>query len=126
MEYSVSLKKIPDGLSFPLRLQERVSLDREKGRLTYRGFMTKCTYDELAKLSDDPEYRRALEQLFVLTSAEMSAAQPQRRGVWAAMAVAVVSTAAVLLLTLWVIRHHGSSGGSTKTQPQTTASTAAG
>src|SRR5213592_2674645 len=64
MEYSVSLKEVPGGLSFPPHLSGRVSLDASTGRLAYRGFMTKCAYDELAKLSDEPEYRRALEQLF--------------------------------------------------------------
>jgi len=52
--------------------------------------MTKCTYDELSALTDDVDYHRALEHLFVLTSAA-AMPEPQRRAP-VAIAAAVVAT----------------------------------
>src|SRR5437868_1551866 len=106
MEYYVDLKQIPTGLSFPKRLEDRVLIDTSRGRFGYRGFMTKCTYDELAALSDNPEYRRALEQLFVLTAAEMSPTQ-SRAGFPRAIVVAAISTAAIAGAAVWMLTQHG-------------------
>src|SRR5688572_19662499 len=46
MEFSVKLAKLPEAFRLPERLRDRVSYDADRGRLSYRGFMTKCTYDE--------------------------------------------------------------------------------
>src|SRR5436305_7833947 len=93
MEYSVKLAKIPNQFTIPERLRERMSLDVAKQQLSYRGFMTKCTYDELAALDDDADYRRALEQLFVLTSQDIAPRQ-RSRGL---PAMLLVAAAAALL-----------------------------
>jgi hypothetical protein len=79
MEYSVKLARLPANLEFPARLQDRVTFDPAKEQLSYRGFMTKCAYDELSSLSDDLDYHRALEQLFVITSGEMAPVGAKRR-----------------------------------------------
>ena len=90
MEFSVKLAKLPEGFSIPQRLTERMAFDQGRGQLSYRGFMTKCTYDDLSSLSDDPEYHRALEQLFVMTSGEITPPAASRR-----MPVAVVGAGIV-------------------------------
>jgi len=101
MEYSVKLARLPSGIAFPERLRDRVSFDPAHG-LSYRGFMTKCTYDELSALSDDPEYHRALEQLFVLTSSEMSPPTASRN--WpAVIMVATIGVAALALAVVWAM-----------------------
>src|SRR5262245_16223502 len=93
MEHSVRLAVLPEKVRIPERLRERMSFDAAKGQLTYRGFMTKCTYDELADLDDDVNYHRALEELFVLTSEEI-APRPRSRG---PSAVLLLTAAAALL-----------------------------
>jgi hypothetical protein len=99
MEFFVPLSRLPDKFAFPERLREKIAFDASAGRLLFRGFMTKCTYDELSALSDDPDYHRALEQLFVLTSA---AAMPvgQRRSP-VALAAAAVGAVAIVLAAVW-------------------------
>ena len=103
MEYSVKLACLPEKVRIPERLRERMSFDAAKGQLTYRGFMTKCTYDELVALDDDVIYHRALEELFVLTSQEI-APRPRERGL---SAVLLITAAAALLVAVvfWVISH---------------------
>ncbi len=103
MEYSVKVASLPEKVRIPERLRERMSFDAAKGQLTYRGFMTKCTYDELAALADDVEYHRALEQLFVLTSQEI-APQPRSRGL-AAMLLAAAAVAIVAAVVGWAMTH---------------------
>ncbi len=103
MEYSVKVASLPDTVRIPEHLHERMSFDAAKGQLTYRGFMTKCTYDELAALADDVEYHRALEQLFVLTSQEM-APQSRSRGL-AAMSLAAAAIAMLVAIAAWAMTH---------------------
>src|SRR5947199_8841967 len=93
MEYSVKLASLPENVTVPDRLRDRMRFDAAKQQLTYRGFMTKCTYDELAALDDDADYRRALEQLFVLTSQDIAPRQ-RSRGL---PAMLLVAAAAALL-----------------------------
>jgi hypothetical protein len=101
MEYSVKLAQLPADVSFPERLRDRVSFDPVKG-LSYRGFMTKCTYDELSALSGDPDYHRALEQLFVLTSAEMSP-QSAKGKLPAALLAATIGATVLVAGAVWAI-----------------------
>jgi hypothetical protein len=103
MEYSVKIACLPEHVRIPERLRERMNFDATKGQLTYRGFMTKCTYDELAALADDVEYHRALEQLFVLTSQEM-APKPRSRGL-AAVALAAAAAAVLAVIVVWAMTH---------------------
>ena len=65
------LNSLPEGVIFPDDLQRRIRFDAQQRRLAFSGFMTKCSYDELIALSSNLEYRRALEQLFVLSSKEI-------------------------------------------------------
>src|SRR5262245_28782061 len=101
MEYSTKLARLPANVKFPARLQGRVSFDSAAGQLTYRGFMTKCTYDELCALSEDVEYHRALEQLFIQTSGEVA---PHRSHVMpAVIGLASVFAALLIVLVLWIV-----------------------
>src|SRR6478609_2751950 len=96
MEYSVKIACLPEHVRIPERLRERMNFDATKGQLTYRGFMTKCTYDELAALADDVEYHRALEQLFVLTSEEVGP-HARTRSLAAPILLATVGVAALVV-----------------------------
>lgn len=109
MEYSVKLDRLSPKVAFPERLRERMIYDPARGQLSYRGFMTKCTYDELAALDDDPHYRRALEELFVLTSAEV-APRAKGRSYAAAIMLATVAAALVVAVVLWSAMRQASQG----------------
>ena len=100
MEHSVKLSMLPEAVAFPERLQGRIRHDPAAGRLSFQGFMTKCTYDELSVLSDDPNYHRALEQLFVMTSEEV-APPPARSTIPAAIALATLGAVALAFLVFW-------------------------
>jgi len=121
VEYSVKLSHLPATVSFSDRLSERLRYDASRGELFYRGFMTKCAYDEISGLSDDPDYHRAVERLFVLTSAEI--APPSNRFSMRVLATAAAVVMAVVVLIWATVRH--TSGQRTIKPPQTaTASTA--
>lgn len=122
MEYSVKLASLPHGVKIPERLRERMSFDGAKQQLTYHGFMTKCTYDELVGLADDVNFHRALEELFVLTSREM-APQPRSRGL-AAMLLAAAAVAVLAAVVVWAMTHrpHAEPGEALSTVTASTAS----
>jgi len=122
MEFSVKLAKLPDGFSIPQRLTERMAFDEARGRLTYRGFMTKCTYDELSSFSDDPDYHRALEQLFVLTSGEISPRASSRKVPVAILGASIVA-AVICLAVLWSATRNATANRPISPSPNATAST---
>lgn len=99
MEFSVKLAALPEGLSFPERFSERLRFDAARGMLSYRGFMTKCAYDELFALSNDVEYHRALEQLFVLTAGEVTAGG--QRPLTPKLLMATVAATIVVAAVVW-------------------------
>jgi len=116
MEYSVELEKLPGDVQFPQRLENRVRFDSQRRRLIFQGFMTKCTYDELSSLSDDVAYHRALEQLFVLTSADVSGGAAKRH----LSATALIAAAATVVLTLtgvWAAWRHALAGAARTSAP---------
>jgi hypothetical protein len=106
MDYSVKLAHLPAGFHVPQRMQDRLRFDAYRGELIYHGFMTKCTYDELSGLSDNADYHRALERLFVLTSA--AAAPPSKSSLPAAAIAAAVGAVAVAAGTIWFTTRHTS------------------
>lgn len=61
---AVSVDRLPEGLSFPGDLQRKIHYDPSQRRLAFEGFMSKATFDRLYRLTDDRDYRRALEELF--------------------------------------------------------------
>ena len=64
MIHCVTLSEPPADFQVPDDLKERFWYDGQRKRLCFDGFMSKCTYDRLLKLSWDVHYRRALEGLF--------------------------------------------------------------
>jgi hypothetical protein len=122
VEYSVKLARLPEQVVFPARLGDRVVYDAARGQLIYRGFMTKCTYDELSGLSDDVEYHRALEQLFVLTSAEMA---PPSKRVGPAVVAAAVGAMALAAGAIWFAARGGAPDKPQPQEPGVVLSTAA-
>jgi len=112
MEYAVELAGLPDKVEFPERLRERIRFDANRRRLVFQGFMTKCTYDELNALTDDAEYHRALEELFVLTSAEVSPPSARHRGPRTLALAAIGVAALVVVMLVVVLRYHPASGSS--------------
>ncbi|MFO0956581.1 MAG: hypothetical protein U0800_03830 [Isosphaeraceae bacterium] len=62
--HRTSLERLPAGLSWPGDLADRVSYDPSKHTLSFAGYMSKSTFDRLANLSDDWDYRDAVERLF--------------------------------------------------------------
>jgi len=120
MEHSVKLASLPKKVVLPERLRERMLFDPGKGEILFRGFMTKCTYDELAALDDDADYRRALEELFVLTSEEV-APRSKSRGAVATLLVALASLGLAAAI-FWTLTHQR--GEAAKSVPTTAASSA--
>jgi hypothetical protein len=113
MEFSVQLAKLPDRVIFPERLRDKVTYREADGKLFFRGFMTKCTYDELSALSDDIEYHRALEALFVLSATEI-APRPATRGLVSAMLVGTLGLVALLAAVYWFgLRRSATDNGAT-------------
>jgi len=123
MEFSVKLAKLPEGFSIPQRLTERMAFDEARGQLSYRGFMTKCTYDELSSFSDDPDYHRALEQLFVLTSGEISPRASLRKMPVAILGAGILA-AVIGLAVLWSTTRNATANRPISPSPNATASTA--
>ena len=104
MDHSVKLAHLPADCIFPEYLHERLRYDAERGELIYRGFMTKCTYDALSALSDDADYHRALERLFVLTSEEVSTSD--RSALPATAIAATIGAMAVAAGAFWFTTRH--------------------
>ncbi|MGE3818661.1 MAG: hypothetical protein AB7I30_04450 [Isosphaeraceae bacterium] len=75
MERSVTMRRKPEGLSFPEDFAGRIRYDEARQRLIYSGFMSKADFDRLCLLSDDWGYRRPLEELFRLCTPD--AARPR-------------------------------------------------
>lgn len=105
MDYSVKLAHLPADLIFPERLIGKVRYDAGRQELQYSGFMTKCTYDELSAVSDDADYHRALERLFVLTSA--AAIEPSKTTISTAALAATIGALALAAGAWFFISRHG-------------------
>jgi hypothetical protein len=70
MDRSVPLDRLPDGLTFPIEMKDRISYDEGQRKLSFRGFMSKADFDKLHRVHEDWGYRRALEELFRRCSLE--------------------------------------------------------
>ncbi|HUG71566.1 MAG TPA: hypothetical protein VMM76_27730 [Pirellulaceae bacterium] len=67
---SVKLDRLPDDLSFPEKLVDRISYDASSRELRFHGFMSKVDFDKLVHLHNDIDYQRALERLFQICTFE--------------------------------------------------------
>ena len=97
----VQVNRLPEGLSFPRDLRERIHYDANGHKLAFEGFMSKATYDRLYQLAEDREYRRALEELFQVCTFDDSSPEEQRRArVFVGLAIGLASVGIVVGLTL--------------------------
>lgn len=96
-----SLETLPGECRFAEDLARRVWYEADERRLAFRGFMSKATFDRLERLSKDPAYQRAIEELFRVSVFEPPR-EPviQARRVWIVVGIAagVVALAAIALL----------------------------
>jgi hypothetical protein len=121
MEYMTPLRQLPQGISFPPVVSERISFDSQAGRLTYRGFMTKYAHDELLALAADEQYRNAVENLFVQSAAEFAPRPSARTSHWlvTGLTVGITAIAALGTWTVWQMATGGqdppNSGAASKT-----------
>jgi hypothetical protein len=98
---AVSVDRLPEGLSFPGDLQRKIHFDPNQRRLAFEGFMSKATFDRLYRLTDDREYRRALEELFqVCTFDDTDGAGHQHLHVLVPAMIGVACLAVVFALAL--------------------------
>ncbi len=102
---AVSVDKLPEGLSFPGDLQRKIHYDPSQRRLAFEGFMSKATFDRLYRLTDDREYRRALEALF--QECTFDETDGAHRGhvqflVWAMIGVACLAVVFALALVMFM------------------------
>jgi hypothetical protein len=70
MERFVKLERLPEGFAFPAQFADRIRYDPTEHRLRFEGFMSKADFDKLYFLIEDWSYRRALEELFRLSTVE--------------------------------------------------------
>jgi hypothetical protein len=64
VDYFVKLDRIPEGVEFPPPFQDRIQFDPVAHKLVFHGYMSKTDFDRLCQLSNDWNFRRALEELF--------------------------------------------------------------
>jgi hypothetical protein len=105
MQHAVRLEQLPPEVKFPSHLSERIRFDAQRGELSFQGFMTKCTYDELIALSDSIDFHRALEELFVLSSEELSAPRESRFPAKPLVLVVATCCLALAALVAWTALH---------------------
>jgi hypothetical protein len=84
MKHHVHVQTLPPGLSFPPDLERKVCFDQDRKQLCFEGFMSKATFDRLYRLAEDRDYRRAVEQLFQLSTFDDPVAEPAspKRSLW--------------------------------------------
>ena len=64
-EYSAKLERLPEGIQFPVWIERRISYDSAKKTLILKDFsMASTKRDELLRLSDEPSYQKAINELY--------------------------------------------------------------
>src|SRR5262245_12290244 len=98
-EACVRLDRLPPNLNFPDGFPEPITYDPARKQLKYRGLMFSGSYTYLRKLSADPAYLAALDQLFIATSA------PARStGRWFLVVAALAAVALAVFSAWWFTR----------------------
>ena len=64
MDHFVILEKLPEGLTFPPDLEDRIHIDPATRKMSFRGYMSKTDFDRISQLTRDWSFRRKLEELF--------------------------------------------------------------
>ena len=100
-EVSARLRQLPAGVKFDDEVGEPMYFDAARKLLLYRGFMCQASYNFLHKLSLDPEYETAIDQLYMASSSAL--VDGGRRWRWLALPIITLSIIAAAL-ALW-LRH---------------------
>ncbi len=100
-EASARLRQLPAGLVFGDEVGEPIYYDAARKVMLYRGFMCQASYNYLHKLSLDPEYEAAIDQLYMASSAAL--ADGGRSWRWLALPILVLGLIATAL-AFW-LRH---------------------
>lgn len=64
MDHFVILERLPEGLTFPPELKDRIEIDPTTRKLIFHGYMSKADFDRISQLTRDWSFRRKLEELF--------------------------------------------------------------
>jgi hypothetical protein len=80
MDHFVKLDRLPDGYEFPTDLKDRIHFDAQARKLVFHGYMSKADFDRLCQQTKDWGFRRALEELFRLSVAEVKPRPAKARG----------------------------------------------
>jgi hypothetical protein len=100
-ETAARLRRLPPGVTFGDELDEPIFFDAAHQLLCYRGFMFHASYTYLHKLSPDPEYETAIDQLYMASAAANEGAGHGSLLTVLAIAAVVLTTAAAAWL-LWL------------------------
>jgi hypothetical protein len=98
-ESTARLSHLPPGISFSDAVGEPIYYDTGRQLIHYRGFMCQASYNYLHKLSLDPEYETAIDQIY------MASAQGEDRGIrrWGILTVGfLIGLAATWAGWLWL------------------------
>jgi hypothetical protein len=98
--HGVPLTRLPADFSIPADLQNRFWYDQAERRLVFDGFMSKSAYDRLCLLSNDLDYREALDDLFRIAVPEDEVPSKAPVMVWVACLVGGLIAAATVV---WAI-----------------------
>jgi hypothetical protein len=96
-ETAVTLDHLPPGLDFPADYPEPIRFDPDHHRLVYLGVMLNASYTHLRRLSHDPAYLAAVDDLYVLSALPVRSAGGW--GWWLLLALALAGVA--LAGALW-------------------------
>ena len=70
MDHFVILERLPEDLKFPPDLEDRIQIDPQTRKLSFRGYMSKTDFDRISQLTRDWSFRRKLEELFQVCTPE--------------------------------------------------------
>lgn len=87
MDHFVKLDVLPEGITLPQDMKDRLWYEPDNHRLVHRGFMSKSDFDRLSQLSDDWGYRRQMEELFRLSGPDGPQPSGLRRWLSAVMGI---------------------------------------
>jgi hypothetical protein len=100
-EVCARLRQLPAGVKFDDQIGEPIYFDAARKMLLYRGFMCQASYNYLHKLSLDPEYEAAVDQIYMASSSALQ--EGGRKWRWLALPILLLGAIATAL-AFW-LRH---------------------
>lgn len=80
MDHFVILERLPEDLKLPPDLEDRIHIDPQTRKLSFRGYMSKADFDRISQLTRDWSFRRKLEELFQICIPEDDPLDKRSRG----------------------------------------------